>query len=102
MPLCLICLMATLQSAGQMTDRSKRVGGCVTIIVIIAYRFTGAGKLILVIFSLFGFIFFDAVYIMAIMNYAIQSELNIYLLHALCIKVERREHKTIDAAIKVR
>ena len=35
------------------------------------------------------------------MNYAIQSELNIYLLHALRIKVERREHKTIDAAIKV-
>ena len=55
----------------------------------------------LVIFSLFGFIFFDAVYIVAIMNYAIQSELNIYLLHALRIKIERREHKTIDAAIKV-
>ena len=35
------------------------------------------------------------------MNYAIQSELNIYLLHALRIKVERHEHKTIDAAIKV-
>lgn len=67
----------------------------------ITYRFTGAGKLTLVIFSLFGFIFFDAVYIMAIMNYAIQSELNIYLLHALRIKVERREHKSIDAAIKV-
>ena len=50
---------------------------------------------------LFGFIFFDAVYIVAVMNYAIQSELNIYLLHALRIKVERREHKTIDAAIKV-
>ena len=65
------------------------------------HRFTGAAKLALVIFSLFGFIFFDAVYIVAVMNYAIQSELNIYLLHALCIKVERREHKTIDAAIKV-
>jgi len=38
---------------------------------------------------------------MAIMNYAIQSELNIYLLHALRIKVAGREHKTIDAAIKV-
>lgn len=63
-------------------------------------QFTGGGKLTLVIFSLFGFIFFDAVYIMAIMNYAIQSELNIYLLHALRIKVERREHKSIDAAIK--
>ena len=84
-----------------MTGHSKRVGGCVMTSVIITYRFTGGGKLTLVIFSLFGFIFFDAVYIMAIMNYAIQSELNIYLLHALRIKVERREHKTIDVAIKV-
>jgi len=38
---------------------------------------------------------------MAIINYAIQSELNIYLLSALQIKVERREHKSVDAAIKV-
>ena len=65
------------------------------------YRFTGAAKLALVIFSLFGFIFFDAVYIVAVMNYTIQSELNIYLLHALRIKVEQHENKTIDAAIKV-
>jgi len=64
-------------------------------------RFSGGSKLVLVIFSLFGFIFFDAVYIMAIMNYAIQSELNIYLLSALQIKVERREHKSLDTIIKV-
>lgn len=38
---------------------------------------------------------------MAIINYAIQSELNVYLLHALQIKVERREHGSLDAAIKV-
>ena len=38
---------------------------------------------------------------MAIMNYAIQSELNIYLLSALQIKVERREHKSLDTIIKV-
>ncbi|XP_065917761.1 uncharacterized protein [Dysidea avara] len=63
-------------------------------------QFSGGGKLVLVIFSLFGFIFFDAVYIMAIINYAIQSELNIYLLSALRIKVERREHKSLDDAVK--
>ena len=38
---------------------------------------------------------------MAIINYAIQSELNIYLLSALRIKVERREHKSLDDAVKV-
>lgn len=70
-------------------------------VIMVTYRFTGGGKLSLVVFSLFGFIFFDAVYIMAIMNYAIQSELNIYLLQALRIKVEQREHKSIDAVIKV-
>lgn len=84
-----------------MVDHSKRVGLCHGQCHCYTYRIKSGGKLTLVIFSLFGFIFFDAVYIMAIMNYAIQSELNIYLLHALRIKVERREHKSIDAAIKV-
>ena len=98
----LSCSMKTPLLVGQMVDHSKRVGMCHgQHHCYITCRFTGAGKLTLVIFSLFGFIFFDAVYIMAIMNYAIQSELNIYLLHALRIKVERREHKSIDAAIKV-
>lgn len=89
------------QSVGLMADHSKGFSLSLHVMWSVVNRFSGGGKLVLVIFSLFGFVFFDAVYIMAIINYAIQSELNIYLLHALRIKVERREHKSLDAAIKV-
>lgn len=66
------------------------------------YRITGVEKYVLLIFSLIGFIFFDGVYVSAVMNYAIQSELNISLLHSICMKVKNKKYTSIDVAIKVR
>ena len=51
--------------------------------------------------SLVGFVFHDGVYVAAVMNYAIQSELNISLLWSLCVKVKNREYDNFDVAIKV-
>ena len=65
-------------------------------------RVTGAEKYVFLIVSLIGFIFFDGVYISAIINYAIQSELNISLLHSINKKVKNRKYHSIDLAIKVR
>ena len=54
------------------------------------------------IISLLGFISFDIVYVVAVMNYAAQSEMNIYLIRAVTVLVQRKEYPEIDAAIKVR
>ena len=35
------------------------------------------------------------------MNYAVQSELNISLLHSICMKAKNRKYHSIDLAIKV-
>ena len=45
--------------------------------------------------------FFDGVYVAAVMNYAIQSELNIALLRSVCMKVKNKGYNDFDAAIKV-
>lgn len=58
-------------------------------------------KLILLIYSIFGFMFFDAVYVAAVVNYAVQSEMNIYLLQSIKIKVLSRKYQSTDEAIKV-
>ena len=58
-------------------------------------------SVVLLIVSLIGFLFFDGVYISAVTNYAIQSELNISLLHSICMKVKNRKYHSIDLAIKV-
>ncbi|XP_065917764.1 uncharacterized protein [Dysidea avara] len=60
---------------------------------------SGGGKCVLVIISLLGFIFFDSVYIMAIVNYCVQSELIIYALYGLSVKIVQNE-VTIDGAIQ--
>ena len=64
-------------------------------------RITGVEKYILLIVSLIGFVFFDGVFAAAVVNYAIQSELNIFLLHAICIKVKNKMYRYMDVAIKV-
>lgn len=45
--------------------------------------------------------FFDAVYVAAVINYVVQSEMNIYLLQSIKIKVLSRKYLTTDEAIKV-
>ena len=62
----------------------------------------GTEKDILLIVSLIGFLLFDVVYVAAVMNYAIQSELNISLLHSVRGKVKHKMYQTTDLAIKVR
>ena len=61
----------------------------------------GAEKDTLLIISLIGFLLFDMVYVAAVMNYAIQSELNISLLYSVFSKVKQRKYQTTDLAIKV-
>ena len=64
-------------------------------------RVTGAEKYVFLIVSLTGFVLFDGVYLAAVINYAIQSELNISLLHSISKKVKYRKYHSIDLAIKV-
>ncbi len=52
--------------------------------------------------SLIGFVSFDVVYVVAVMNYAAQSEMIIYLLKAIAILVTNKEYPDMDAAIRVR
>ena len=61
----------------------------------------GAEKDTLLIVSLIGFLLFDMVYVAAVMNYAIQSELNISLLHSVFSNVKEKKYQTTDLAIKV-
>ena len=63
--------------------------------------FRDGGKLVLIIFSLFGFFTFDMVYVTAVMNYAAQSEMLIYLLRSVRGLIEEKGYEGIDAAIKV-
>ncbi len=65
------------------------------------HRFNGAGKDTLLVFSLVGFVFFDLVYVGAVINYAAQSEMNIYLLRAIRRMVVQKFYEDIDAGIKV-
>ena len=63
--------------------------------------FSHAGKIVLVVISLIGFIAFDIVYVGAVFNYAAQSEMNIYLLRAIRRLVIQKEYQEMDIAIKV-
>ena len=58
-------------------------------------------KEILLIITLAGFVILDGVYTSAVTNYAIQSELNISLLHSVGMKVKNKGYDNIDAAIRV-
>ena len=61
----------------------------------------GGTKLALVVFSLLGFVFFDLVYLAAVINYAAQSELNIKLIYAIRTLIMQRNYENIDATIQV-
>ena len=69
---------------------------------IVLCSITNEVKLVLLIYSIFGFMFFDAVYVAAVVNYAVQSEMNIYLLQSIKLKVLTRKYESTDEAIKVR
>ena len=59
-------------------------------------------KVILVVFSLVGFLFFDMVYMAATMNYVVQSELLVWLVSSVTTLLYKNEYPNIDAGIKVR
>lgn len=59
------------------------------------------GKVVLLIISLLGFILFDVVYVMAVFNYAAQSEMNINLLYAIKAMTEQKLTPDLEAAMKV-
>ena len=61
----------------------------------------GGTKITLVVISLLGFVFFDLVYLAAVINYAAQSELNIKLIYAIRTLVMQRNYENIDATIQV-
>lgn len=65
-------------------------------------RITGSTKQGLIVAAVVGFVIFDVVYIASLMNYAIQSEMNIYLLHAIAKLTKEKKYKHFDEAIKVR
>ena len=58
-------------------------------------------KLFLIIISLIGFFTFDMVYVTAVMNYAAQSEMLIYLLRSVRGLLEQKAYTEMDVAIKV-
>ena len=66
-------------------------------------RFEGAGKNALVVLDLIGFVSFDIVYVAAVMNYAAQSEMNIFLLRAVrkIVEDKRYGNTQLDSSIKV-
>ena len=61
----------------------------------------GDAKLILVIFSLLGFVVYNIVYVVVVLNYAAQSEMNIKLLHAVQDMAEQRLYPNLEDAMKV-
>jgi len=65
--------------------------------------FEGAGKNTLIVLDLIGFVSFDIVYVAAVMNYAAQSEMNIYLLRAVrkIVEDKRYGNTQVDSSIKV-
>ena len=65
-------------------------------------RIQGAINHGLTIFSHIGFIFFDVVYVAAVMNYVAQSEMNIYLLCAIkSFVLDNKYHNNMKEAMKV-
>lgn len=55
----------------------------------------------MIILSLIGFFTFDMVYVTAVMNYAAQSEMLIYLLRSVRGLVEQKGYIKMDGAVKV-
>lgn len=56
---------------------------------------------ILIAISVIGLVSKDAVYVVAVLNYAAQSEMNIKLLQAIRAMAEQKLYPDLEAAMKV-
>ena len=68
---------------------------------IIFYSIDGSTKTMLVIISMLGFVVFDIVYTTVVMNYAAQSEMNIFLLRTIRNLIMQKKYADIESSIKV-
>ena len=66
-----------------------------------SYRLEGVLKIVLVIFSLFGFFTFDSVYLFSVLNYVAQAEMNVYLLRDVRQLLLSKKYDNLDGAVKV-
>lgn len=64
------------------------------------FQITGSTKHGLIMGSIVGFVFLDMVYTASIINYAIQSELNVYLLKAVSKLAENKMYNNLDEGYK--
>ena len=64
------------------------------------FQISGSIKHGLIMGSIIGFIFLDLVYAASIINYAIQSELNVHLLKAIARLVDNKIYSDLDEAYK--
>ena len=74
-----------------------------TIMVFLSHTHTSfyeGEKIVLVIFSLVGFLFFDMVYMATAMNHAVQSELLVWLISSIRTLLLQNHYHNTDAAIK--
>ena len=71
------------------------------IIEVLIGRIAGSAKQALIVLSVIGFIFLDIIYTASIINYAIQSELNLYLLSAISKSVDNKKYNNLDEGCKV-
>ena len=69
--------------------------------LVLIRRITGSTKHGLIMGSVIGFIFLDLVYAASIINYAIQSELNVYLLKAISRLADNKMYGNLDEVYKV-
>lgn len=64
-------------------------------------RIDGPSKVIMLILAIFGFVVFDLVYIITLMNYAAQSELIISFVEVVHTCILQKKYDTFDEALKV-
>ena len=69
--------------------------------LVLIRRITGSTKHGLIMGSVIGFIFLDLVYAASIINYVIQSELNVYLLKAISRLADNKMYGNLDEVYKV-
>ena len=72
------------------------------IIEVLIGRIAGSTKQAFIVLSVVGFIFLDIIYTASIINYAIQSELNLYLLKAISKSVDNKIYSNLDEGYKVK
>ena len=74
---------------------------CKCLSLVLIGRIEESQKRTLIVFSIIGFFFLDMVYTASIINYAIQSELNVYLLKAISKSVDNKMYNNLEECYKV-